>query len=445
MNRAVLIGVSLVLVSAIAFGAYTALRPSKSPLILIGENTANTEAIELEIRAQNLETEVQIIALPFEDAFVKINQDMVQRDGSYDVVMQYNFSLSPFIANEYVYSLTELEELAGRSAAPEFEGDLYPRAWREVGFYRLPRSHRVEKVGYPFATNTMVMVYRRDLFENPEERLAFRERYGSELRPPATWEEYHRVVQWFTRPQERLSGVVLEGAEGGWLYYELMNFLYGQGGGVYRKTYGWEDGTAESLTIDSPQARNALNFFLSLRPYNAGDFYSVGQFQKRDILRRGGAAVAFVWSDTIHSLIRRSDGSIDPRFGFAPVPGDKSMLAGGAFFVTRGSQHSRQAYDLILRLMNHEAQVRMTLNGLSSPFRSVYSDERVKRLPHADAMAKSLDRGVYMLEAGPDAEFINQVITREVQRAWRGDQTAEAALTNVQREILRNRSAIGLD
>ena len=74
---------------------------------------------------------------------------------------------------------------------------------------------------------------------------------------------------------------MLEGAEDGWLYYEFMNFLYGQGGAIYEKDTGWQKTGLSDIRITSEASINAIQFFVSLKPYTAGDFYSTSQFQKQ--------------------------------------------------------------------------------------------------------------------------------------------------------------------
>ncbi|MBI1928916.1 extracellular solute-binding protein, partial [Candidatus Poribacteria bacterium] len=43
-------------------------------------------------------------------------------------------------------------------------------------------------------------VYRKDLFDNPKEKQAFKAKYGYELAPPKTYKELRDIAEFFTRP-----------------------------------------------------------------------------------------------------------------------------------------------------------------------------------------------------------------------------------------------------
>lgn len=82
-------------------------------------------------------------------------------------------------------------------------------------------------LGIPRNIDTRLIHYRTDLFQDPEERRAFQERFGYELRPPATWDELLDIARHFTRPPD-LFGFAFPGMSSGlWgTFYELTK-MYG--------------------------------------------------------------------------------------------------------------------------------------------------------------------------------------------------------------------------
>ncbi len=55
------------------------------------------------------------------------------------------------------------------------------------------------------------LYYRKDLFENPGEKADFENKYGYDLRPPETWQEYLDAAEFFTRKAgDTLAGETLE-------------------------------------------------------------------------------------------------------------------------------------------------------------------------------------------------------------------------------------------
>ncbi len=97
------------------------------------------------------------------------------------------------------------------------------------------------------------------------------------------------------------------------------------------------------------------------------------------------------------------------------------MIAGGSYFVSRAGHNPGSAAQLISYLLAPETQKRMALAGLFPPTTSALNDPEVLAKPYMPAVRDSLQRGVYMCEAGPDSDLISQEITNAMQRAWRGE------------------------
>ena len=64
--------------------------------------------------------------------------------------------------------------------------------------------------------------YRTDLFGDPKEQEAFKAKYGYDLAPPATWDEYYDIAEFFTRPDQGLYGTAEAMVRGGqqfWFFF----------------------------------------------------------------------------------------------------------------------------------------------------------------------------------------------------------------------------------
>ena len=62
---------------------------------------------------------------------------------------------------------------------------------------------------YPTEGDADGWAYRRDLFEDPEEKTAFKAKYGYELAVPETYAQLKDIAEFFTRPDEGLYGVAI--------------------------------------------------------------------------------------------------------------------------------------------------------------------------------------------------------------------------------------------
>ncbi len=418
----------------------------KTEISIIGETTSTIEALmSVEKEYERLNPNIDLIFHPntFDDAFNKINQDFANHTGLYDIVMQYNFSLSSFVRNNYVYNPNELMEGISQEFL-SFEADLFDKTWKTVGHYYndfKDPSKGIQKVGYPYVANSILLMYNKEMFENEETRQEFQSKYGFELAPPNTWEEFYKVAEFFTNDKKGTKGVCLEGASGSMLYFEFANYLHSMGGKVLEKELGWEGDANTPVVLNSPESLKALQFFRSLKPFNRGNFIDVEQFKEMQFMLEGKTAMSLSWEDVI-SMKVQNEPDFSNKFGFAPIPGEKSVIGGGAFFINRDSKHPKEAFEFIIYLMQKSTQKELALKGLSTPLESVYDIPEVKEVAHMNALKESLQRGGIYLEAGPASDMIAETLSTYIQRVWNDELTAEEALEKAHEEISIKRAEI---
>jgi multiple sugar transport system substrate-binding protein len=417
---------------------------NKPKLTILGENSSSIQSMESLKDDYEKTHQVQLNFKPntFEDAFNKANQDFANKTGLYDIVLQYNFSLSSFVKNNYVITL---DELKSKDTNPDysFENDIFDNIWKEVGYYysnpQNPDDKNIKPIAYPFAANTMLLVYNKELFNDPAQRKAYKAKYGSELEVPTDLPSFQRVAQFFTQPDKGLYGVCLQGATGGWLYYEWCNFVQSSGGKIFDKDQGWKGNSATPVLLTSPAVSTATQYYVSLKPYNAGNFTTTDAVEQRNILKKGKVAMGLIWSDYMWGLIDKGNGKFDERFGFAPIPGIKSMIAGGSYYINRQSKEPQFAFAYIKYLLQKDNQIKMIKKGLCSPVRSAYDAPEVQSIPYIKALKTSLERAEYMLEAGSDADLVNNVITTHLQKIWNGSESIDDGLRLAKTEIEKER------
>ena len=415
-------------------------------LTVLGENSSNLQAMEALKDEYEKSSNIKIEFKPntFKDAEEKSNQDFANKTGLYDIVMQYNFSLSSFVRNGYVFNIDELSKNIPANQKT-FESDLFPNAWQEIGYYYKNPSNISEgtmKVGYPFSANSMLLVYNKEMFENASNKAAYKKKYNEELRVPIDWKQYKRIAEFFTNPDKKTFGVCLQGAADGWLYYEYCNFLFSMGGTVFEKQRGWEGNANTPIKITSKEAISATNFYKSLKPFNAGNFTTIDATEQIKLIKKGNIAMGIVWSDYLFNFTFDENGTINNRFGFAPIPGSKSALAGGSFYINKQSNNPQEAVKYIMSLMQKSNQIALTKKGLCSPLESTYDDPEVQKIPYANALKTSLKRGVYMFEAGPESKLVSETLTNYLQQFWNNKLTAEDALKKASEDISKGRANI---
>ena len=436
----------LVLAGYWYFGINKNASTEKVKINIIGENSSTIQAMmTLEKDYEALKPNIDLVFHPntFDDAFNKANQDFANKTGLYDLIIQYNFSLSSFVENKYVYTLDELNKDIPQSNLA-FEKNLLKNYWEELGYYfkdSKSSDRSIMKVGYPSAALTMVLMYNKEMFDNPVNKQAYEKKYKKPLSIPSNWADFYNVAQFFTDNNEGQKGVCIEGGTGGFLYFELMNFIGNMGGKLLDSDRGWDSNKNTKILVASKENIKALEYYKTLKPFNQGGYSNVEQFEQMKIMKDGKTAMALVWSDMLYPSIKTENG-FDSRFGFATVPGQGSILGGGAFFVNKQTKYVKEVTEFINYIMQEDTQVKLTLKGYCSPLSSAYSDVRVEKLPYGIALKQSLERANITLVAGLDANIINEVVTTYVQKYWNEDLTPQQALSQAQNEIQNKRTEI---
>lgn len=404
----------------------------KVTLTILGEDIPTTKAMQQlkeDYESRHADTHLNFVLDGYETMVQKANHDLANATGVYDVILQYNTALANYVGNNYVKTLADYKASKGIDNPLDFEKDLFQQGWKEVGWYRRSASSPKEPFGIPFASNTMLLVYNKRLFGDADLKSAYQQLYGVELLPPTTWDELLQTAEFFTSSEKSTFGIALQGSPY-WIYYEWANFAFGMGGGVMDKSLGWVSEEDTPLLLTHEKTIDATHLYFKLSRFDASvDFLSTDAVTQRDRIKQGDVALGIIWSDVAYGLLV-GNVSMSDTFGFLPIPGQVSMLAGGSYYVNKQSKNWERAFSYIIDQMSLSNQVKLLRLGLCSPRKSAYEDPDVLRdIPYVPALKQSLERGVYMLEAGPDADAIIVVISDTLQDLWQRQREADATLT----------------
>lgn len=163
---------------------------------------------------ENPEIKIRLIKYSEEKWFEQAMVEASAQTGLYDLMYFGQFRIGAFKAADYIYPLTKaefdldklnLEDVPGLEIAME-NGVLYL---------------------VPYMNEIAGIVYRRDLVEDPSEKANFAARYGYELAPPKTLDEYRDFLEFFTRPDQNLYGVALFGERALWIIENIYGLIRG--------------------------------------------------------------------------------------------------------------------------------------------------------------------------------------------------------------------------
>lgn len=290
----------------------------------------------------------------------------------------------------------------------------------------------------PIESDSCCLVYRSDLFNNPVEKNAFREKYGRELKPPKDFDELLEVAKFFARKKgETLKGDVLKDnlygiGLSGRTYLSTTRFfhmfLHGFGGRTFD----------ENLypIFNNEAGQKALQFFVNMvlkHKVAAPGVLTIGAPEVDLLMKEGRIAMAPMYPHPV---------DIGAKLGleFSSIAFYSVIEKAWGIGIAAHSKHKEALWDLSKFLYQKDTQLRFGLRSTGmggEPTRmDVLTDPRlIEECPVLRAMVEVHNRAlcqpqirelpyVYDIQAEPIADVltgkksVKQALDDAVQRAY---------------------------
>jgi len=211
--------------------------------------------------------------------------------------------------------------------------------------------------GYPDVTR--LLFFRKDLFSHPEERAAFKAKYGYDL--PLTlddwkkidWVQLRDIAEFFTRKKgEKLAGQVLDedfygivlvlSRDYDFISCYFLDVFWSWGAEL------WDPVTHDPRGyINSSVAKEALRFFVSLVDYMPPGAPTIGYDEAISIYSQGKAAMVILWPSMAPALFDPKVSVVADKTGVAILPHHNgvrySTLGGQPLVISAYSKHKEEA------------------------------------------------------------------------------------------------------
>lgn len=228
--------------------------------------------------------------------------------------------------------------------------DAPPPGWPDCWMSSL-RGLQTDSAGRSFALpyhdGPEVLLYRRDLFDDPSEQTSFASRFGRPLTLPSDWGQFREVAEHFSRPDEGRYGCLLAGAPDGHNnVYDFLLQLWSRGGDLFHP-----DG---SSAVGDAVAVDSMNYLIEL--VTAGltqpDPRRDDSVATGERYAAGEAAMMVNWSG-YSAMADRVGSPTRGVSGCAPLPGGtgpESSVSLSVYWVLgvlASSRHNAPAYEFI--------------------------------------------------------------------------------------------------
>ena len=366
---------------------------------------------------------INVIESPVDQMFTKTMQAHMANSGAYDVLnvipnqlpdLALAGALEPLddFVNKYAYA-KELDTIAPvyRENQMKVEGTIY---------------------GLPDDGDVLIMYYRRDLFDDPENKAAFMDKHGYELAPPTTWEQFSDIGQFFTdkyAPDIYGAGMLRAPGNAQYLFQERFRVE----GGKFFDEDTMRATVNSQIGVDIFKAMIAENDFMPPGVEQWGFIEAFNAFLAGDIAMTISWPPVGRWAagygKGTEALNWIPETTVADTIAYALPPGGHPELAVGfSLAVASGSQNKEAAY-LFAQWMNSEeiSLQRVQLPyALRDPFRTSHfeSEEYRNRWPTAGEYLDTLKAGaetglidLSLIQTDRYEEGIRQALSR----LWGGD------------------------
>lgn len=174
--------------------------------------------------------------------------------------------------------------------------------------------------------------YRKDLFEDPRNRSDFRNRYGYELFPPDTWDQYRDMAEFFTgRPQpsgQPLYGTVEAFARGGQQFWTLFSRSSAYTNHPDHPGAQFFDPDTMRAQINNPGWLHAVREYKEILAFSPPKALDFGIVEARQAFIEGRTAMALDWGDTAQIASDPEHSAISGKVGYFVLPGAKQVWNG---------------------------------------------------------------------------------------------------------------------
>ncbi|WP_316739509.1 extracellular solute-binding protein [Pedobacter aquatilis] len=310
----------------------------------------------------------------------------------------------------------------------------FPKGWSKslLGLQRFGW----EVVGLPFHDGPECFIYRKDLFENETEQANYLQQFGKILEVPKTWEDFHRVAQFFNRPADKLYGSIFACyPDGHNTVFDFCLQLWTRGGILVDKT--------GNIQINSQAAIDGLDFYrkivndeTAVHPKSA-EFESVAA---GIAFSRGEAAMMINWFGFAAMCEVDSNSKVKGKVAVDLLPSavgknSASLNVYWLYTIAKGSKNKNVAYDFLRFVTDVEQDKMLTLEGGIGCRISTWKDAEVNEIIPYYHKLEELHEVANMLPQHKNWTSIAKIIDEMVLKAVNTEAQSAVLIEQAQNQI----------
>ena len=345
---------------------------------------------------------VNVVDIGYDNMTQKETLDLRSKTGQYDV-----FWVEGTFLARYVGQLAGLEPVATYAGSQGVDLGLadFPQT--------LLDNFSVDGTLYamPFENTLMMAAYQPSLYKS------------ANLQPATTLPEYLSAVKTLNQPP--IYGTEIMGQQGEPIFYEWVNWLWGEGGALFD--------ASGNPSLDTPEAVKATDDLLTLAASAPSGVANYSWDQAATSFAQGQVSTAVLFSDQTPSLLDPSSSNVIGNWGYVPFPGTQPTAFGGyAWAMNASSQNKPAALAFMQWATSAEVLSKLVPDGSSPPRTSIQSDPALqKKYPWLASELAASPRAIVPIQNTAYFDLVDALST-DLNAALTGSMTSQEAMTDAQ-------------
>ena len=364
--------------------------------------------------------EVNLEVVNYAEMHTKLVPQLVAPKGSYSAIVVDFYWVGEFVKAGWMQPLDD------RIKADNVDTSVYiPALMDLVG--------QVDGTTYmlPFYNYAMGLTYRTDMLADAKNQADFKAKYGMDLKVPATWDEYLKQVEFFTR--DGMHGVVNQGLRPDPIAMEWSNYLFANGGEYHDANW--------NPTINNEAGVKAIEQYKTMidkyGPVGSASFSFDEAF---NVMAQGKAYSYITYNFFRTAYDDPSKSAVVGKVEIMPVPGptaDKGGSLNGAWgwAIPKSSPNPDAAWTFLKWVESKEIAKKRALAGGSPTRVDVFDDPELNAKYGYFPALKQMLLTSHNFPVFTYTPQLVEVLGRELSLAVAGEKSATDALAAIEAEM----------
>ncbi len=335
---------------------------------------------------------VEFEATSWDQMYDKAIKDMEAKTGLYDFVYIEQDIIYSYLARDFLVDITKALADDPSLKSPTFDPAQF------TTFVDNFEGEGEDLFGVPMEAFIKVYLYRTDLFEDPANMEAFKAKYGYDLEPATTHQQYRDIAEFFTQvgldKGEELWGTTVQGNTGHPAsFYEFVETI-APTFGIYNWGINLETFAASVENggeMNSPKAKEALTWWVENLNYAPPEATSSTWDEVGASFAAGRAAQGFVYGENAAWIATDPEKSnVVGMVGVALPPVEEGVMEaaesgegyigyydGGAFGIPTSSKHREAALLFLQYIAQEDVQADWAVASARITHSATYDDPKV--------------------------------------------------------------------